>query len=223
MPVAFEQNRKTTRYFILASDQGPAIAVSSVHLMLEDPWFTSLWTLQESYLCTGKSVFLSSEGTPVLNLAQTDIIGMFDLVAAGYGVAHLLDAHEHLLNYGEEGDEAAQLISRAHHGVTQLGFRDCFEFQEMGAYFAARHRTTTLVEDRVYGIMQIFNVKVGIANDPFGAVQVRSLEQLEDELGAALNAPRTRSWHSCMSFYTRKMLESMARSVCCCQGLRGND
>ncbi|RBR25339.1 uncharacterized protein FIESC28_01776 [Fusarium coffeatum] len=133
--------------------------LASTTTMIEDPWFTSLWTLQETFISRDQSVFLCNNGEIVKD-HRGEVIGMVDLMETSYSIFNYLSSQLHLM---EGYQDVHALIKDTISHIERLGFRQCFVFQEMGAYFAARHRKASRSKDRIYGIMQIFDIKSGLS------------------------------------------------------------
>lgn len=57
--------------------------------LLQDPWFTSLWTLQELYLCPA-AIILSREGTPVTQNGGTLDVSRIETLESIYTHANSL-------------------------------------------------------------------------------------------------------------------------------------
>ncbi|KAI0460578.1 heterokaryon incompatibility protein-domain-containing protein [Xylaria acuta] len=172
-----------------------------------DPWFTSLWTLQE-VMMRNDAFIISSEGALVTfcnptmhvpggigNLAafykqQVSIRPMtFSKIAADWGRVYI-----ELLEFAAELEKNSE--------KTQDDCESCFQSKEIGQlinstglnhvssnnpnvqYGVAKYRKTEYPEDRVYGIMQIYNIRVGqsIRSDVSP-----SLDELIEEFGFAIN------------------------------------
>lgn len=142
--------------------------------ILSDPWFSSLWTLQEAFL-RPDAVLFSREAAAV---------PMKDM--GGYH--HILTD---IIRYGDEffargvleiGDPFLE-IRRL---IEDSGLRALISLNGVATYIAAGHRTASRDQDRIYGIQQIFRLRVGKsspANEP-GRSYTR--EQLELEFGTQL-------------------------------------
>lgn len=146
-----------------------------------DPWFSSLWTLQESYISKDIALYTHTmcvfsgherEGRQHFFISdlQNSLMELVRLCEADVSAAH-----PELFNSFRNMAEASGLAARA--------------AEHPMAILAAAHRRTTQREnDRVYGIMQIFDLKLGKTKPgtPTGRGDPFTLPELEDELGAAL-------------------------------------
>lgn len=117
--------------------------------LFRDPWFSSLWTLQEAFL-RWDAVILSKEAGSFVyrHLPQHDMT-LADLL--GYGDALMFpEVIEHGLP--EPYSEMVQLFQRT--GLANVS-------QTLAACTSSKYRTCTRDEDRVYGIQQVFGIRVG--------------------------------------------------------------
>lgn len=171
--------------------------VFGLETLSRDPWFSSLWTLQELVI-RPDAVLLSREGVP-----STATVG--DLTF-NVRVEDLTNMCQHLVVDLEErahgcAPEVIELSKRVVELLLPTGF-DCSRYisNPNYAYSLAQHRTTLRPLDRVYGIMQLYGFKLGesrlllssdVTSTP--AQPPPSLEDLEDELAASLvhSLPRT--------------------------------
>jgi hypothetical protein len=131
--------------------------------MCKDPWFTSLWTLQEAYL-RKSAIFLSKSGDAVFTSSGTFASLQWLLDACEYPWAHASTYTKQVLRA-----VGLDRIS-ARNPVVLLG--------------AARYRETKRPLDRVKGIMQVFGLNIG--NHAYGEREP-SLSDLEVELSQEIN------------------------------------
>lgn len=164
-----------TRY--LSSQIRPVL--QAMRELLEDPWFTSLWTLQEATL-RRDALLLSRDALPVtlegpndVQLFLSRLVDRFDAI-----FRHLTGAlEEHSLHENCTGD--AQDILRA---IQKAGLNFFNARNPNVLYGAARHRQTQFPADRIFGIMAIFRVRVAPTSpDP------QALEELQDMFAHTLN------------------------------------
>ncbi|KAI4593805.1 hypothetical protein KJ359_008846 [Pestalotiopsis sp. 9143b] len=176
----------------------------SLQAFYKDPWFSSLWTLQEAFL-RKDGRFLSRDGSFAWHMDSLDEITFWDsrdgpapiedlrtfcLAELTYVCQHLRPSVEaNLAARGVEGDvddsmalDAADILDFLDvSGLTALS-RD----NPMALYSAAVNRKPSNTLDCVYGIMQVFNFRLGQSNPSVGADLEFTLLDLEDELGIAL-------------------------------------
>ncbi|KAI3392702.1 hypothetical protein diail_5259 [Diaporthe ilicicola] len=170
---------------------------------LSDPWFSSLWTLQEFILRPdaivldryGESLNVLREDLALLVKSrdrQDDLLTLEALCWALHNAQYegrQLQQRRHLLQ--DKGDAAGphilELISRIFRAIQECG---CGTNWLQGPsnpniqYSAAKFRRTTHREDRIYAISQIYNVRVGQSARPMDRP---SLEDLIEEFGLAIN------------------------------------
>lgn len=176
----------------------------SLQAFYKDPWFSSLWTLQEAFL-RKDGRFLSRDGSFAWHMDSLDEITFWDsrdgpapiedlrtfcLAELTYVCQYLRPSVEaNLAARGVEGDvddsmalDAADILDFLDvSGLTALS-RD----NPMALYSAAVNRKPSNTLDCVYGIMQVFNFRLGQSNPSVGADLEFTLLDLEDELGIAL-------------------------------------
>ncbi|KAI3391116.1 hypothetical protein diail_7939 [Diaporthe ilicicola] len=176
----------------------------TVKVIFEDWWFSSLWTLQESVL-RQDALLLCREGIllkELVDLAQpknpmlpTGLTpGYKETPSSGLGtLSHLAETVFGLHN---------QLnFSKPSRALQQQGLRDAILkcLQQTGytspptsnpnvQYAAAKHRKTMREEDRIYGIMAIYGIKVGAAAPGADPKRKYTFVELENEFVSALNA-----------------------------------
>ncbi|KAL8670783.1 MAG: hypothetical protein Q9168_004705 [Polycauliona sp. 1 TL-2023] len=168
-----------TPYLLLDEDWRHHVMVS-LDILDEEPWFSSLWTLQESFLRPSATI-LSKEGkTP----SRTGYAGVyyFNLLRA-WGSIH--DTISKGLRDYADGIPPGVVTSLGHilRRMERLGLRAVDN--PVVLYPAASHRTTTREDDRIYGIMQVFGLRLGKSAMPGTNY---SLAELEIQFADALNS-----------------------------------
>lgn len=142
---------------------------------LTDPWFTSLWTLQEMFLRADATIILAESLTA--HRAEGNEIGTANLIMWANTIISAID------QIPEEDTERLGL-NRLQDLTDRLGFNAGSFENPTVFYTATRFRMTIDPLDRIYAIMQVFRFRLGEAAEPGRKF---SLEQLEDQLGAAIN------------------------------------
>ncbi len=160
--------------------------------LFSDPWFSSLWTLQEACLCD-EAHFLS-KGAQVLMIEGRDT-HKEKVVALEDPTISCQEIKMALLAYAETNQpiqDLLVLIDRSGLSYFHQGFNS--DRSSMLLYPAAYHRTCSEPLDRIYGIMQVYGFKLGASSEPGGLF---TLAELEDQFGEALNriAPMTAQTH----------------------------
>lgn len=198
----------------------------AIQYILGDPWFSSLWTLQEVMMRndaliltqTGESITITPEQ---INWLQGDLpdIPVIDPIA-GIGspatsetslaspwepspyplfitmvVNHLVNIYGALFNViesVESRDDDADIKRRLREACKRIsdrirgaGFTYAFSNNPNVQYGMSRLRQTTYPEDRIYAIMQMYNVRVGQAVRP---TETPSLDALVPEFALAIAA-----------------------------------
>ncbi|KAK1635811.1 hypothetical protein BDP81DRAFT_395357 [Colletotrichum phormii] len=151
-----------------------------------DPWFSSLWTLQEAYLCP-QAMFITRQGEL---LSQSDIDNPAkDPMLLSYFIDYcdhmmtIVTSHEKKPQTIELNDKCLLALKSSIERSGMIGLRSTLPITLLGA---ARHRATSREKDRVYGIMQVFNFRLGKARPVCDPNLDPSLQELEDELGREL-------------------------------------
>ncbi|KAF2252742.1 hypothetical protein BU26DRAFT_515204 [Trematosphaeria pertusa] len=155
----------------------------SIHLMIDaaekfssEPWFSSLWTLQEGYL--RPDAFLRDRNGEPWIYTRSEA-RLFDFVELFHELSETLAS-----SIIVDTPAADELRSR-------IGRSGCLELKSKLPTIllkASQNRTVNpaYVNDRVYGIMQVFGFKLGRAAPDCPPDAQYSLDDLEDQLGAAL-------------------------------------
>jgi hypothetical protein len=134
-----------------------ALADASIILcrLFSDPWFSSLWTLQEAFL-RDTTVILSMEGNAILlpgtRLGHQTLI--IDIIGYCEPVLFRRTRTKHL----------SQLYDKVVQQITISGLSALASTNALAAYIATSHRKCTKDEDRIYGIQQVFGFRVGASS-----------------------------------------------------------
>lgn len=154
--------------------------------LVKDPWFSSLWTLQEAYLCP-RAIMLAKNGRPIWqpDLGPKSYLLLEQLVTRVYLISTVIEyeqpypkSHDwpdlrHLTSLIEESGIAAFAKTR----------------NPMGILTMARYRKTTRKNDRIYGIMQIFGDAFKVGDATVGeenSSRNYTFSELQDEFGSLL-------------------------------------
>jgi hypothetical protein len=150
-----------------------ARVTSLIEELIADPWFSSLWTLQESFLCPNADLIFRDGAKNSLDLCSLKhICELFLTVRDTLSYNDIIRRID--LEYG-----LSDLINKT-------GLLDSLEGNPMGLLTASRNRTTSYEVDRVYGIMQIFDFQLGKSSPEAITGHKYSLDELSDQLGEAL-------------------------------------
>lgn len=160
-------------------------AKATIMRLCKDPWFTSLWTLQEAFL-RKDAIFLSKEGDSVWSYdedAEADVPFSLSKVLATCDNLRLTIERNAKIQHTRTRDSACvELLElMKSFGISALSWDNPMEI-----YAAAWHRKPSNELDSVYGIMQIFGFRLGQSNPQAHQGAKFTLPELEDELGLAL-------------------------------------
>lgn len=162
--------------------------IDVLEALQNEPWFTSLWTLQEFYLRTGGILLSREAGTAdsISNVEEdaiaSDLTYCADVITDAIYELCLLD------DFPPHTDKAK--LDKIVKLVDTLGFGAQNWANSCVLYSATRFRRTRHPLDRVYGIMQVFDLQLGESVEPEKSF---TLEELEIQLAAAL-AKRSPVW-----------------------------
>jgi hypothetical protein len=176
----------------------------ALEAVLSDPWFSSLWTLQEAVL-RRDAFILSREGRSVCIPG----LGQWQFTRLANTCSTLYDDLEILLRLGTLQPQAQDRLSpelaliRAEAAailsaevetmalLRRLIRKASLDFPWTNnpnvAYSAGHFRTATYNLDRIYGIMQIYGINCEPLNSTEGTADT-DLEDLEDQFGQRLVA-----------------------------------
>jgi hypothetical protein len=143
--------------------------------LLLDPWFSSLWTLQEAYL-RDDAVLLSQSGEVISRPNELPPRTLRNLISDFQTIKLILSPYETT----SSSLKALQAVVESS-GLTNI---DISMQAPMLLYSAAYFRTCREELDRVYGIMQVYGLRLGASKQP---ERCFSLDELEDQLAAELN------------------------------------
>lgn len=166
--------------------QAPEIH-TAIFKIVSDPWFTSLWTLQEAFLHRSAIVILKDvRNVPELRwpLKMTSLIVQF------YNIQRTAKRALILIDSTSEYDASSWQHTKDVVAIIEAsGFQSLHNGSPMGALAAAQFRTTIKEVDRVYGIMQVFGDEFSVgeaANSPQQRSHDYTLSELQDEFGRLL-------------------------------------
>lgn len=130
------------------------------YILTSEPWFTSLWTLQEAYL-RPLSCILCQDGRPIP--AYNTIIGDHERFKTITLAMQYISktCHRGLILDSANREEIKLLLEQ----ISRTGLLEVAESNPLLLFKAASFRQVYDKLDRVYGIMQVFGFKVG-ESDP---------------------------------------------------------
>ncbi|KIK54404.1 hypothetical protein GYMLUDRAFT_48765 [Collybiopsis luxurians FD-317 M1] len=165
---------------------------TSYGVIFDDPWFSSLWTLQEVILRSDACV-LSREGDLILQEPKGHLfLTMFINTCQNnyreiekYAIKLEEKRARRYIPLEESEQRTLSLIQEILHMILSAGFYFLFTDNPNVQYGIARYRKTSHEEDRVYAIMQAFGLRVGKSIRPDDEPP---LDQLFDEFALAINS-----------------------------------
>jgi len=164
----------------LTKDQqyGLDLMLKGFHLLTSDPWFSSLWTLQEAYL-RPEMLLLNRNGELWPSVSPSTPMWLKELTTFCEGLHYILK---------RALCRQFNLLQEIQARLQRTGLLGLYMEFPVELLMAAHFRTVgpKRISDRVYGIMQVFDLKLGKSalNSPPG--RDYSLQELEDQLGSAL-------------------------------------
>ena len=168
--------------------------ISSLHkelnVVFADPWFSSLWTLQEVIL-RNDAIALSKEAEAIVwGIGQYTYLTMFinhcqnvfqDLNSIDKRIE---ESKGQYLSLESGRQEIEKKVCEMKQLILQAGFHFLHSSNPNVQYGIARYRRTSRDVDRVYAIMQIYDLRVGKS---IRSKERPPLAELIDEFAAALN------------------------------------
>ena len=174
--------------------QGAEEMIRSLSLLLQDPWFSSLWTLQESLL-QRHAILLNKRGEPVTTHGpwtgeppSTQLLDVSEICAIARRLTD--NAMQTGSSAGHEGSLSPQqeIFQSLRRIIDESGldFRLCPNPNIQ--YAAARFRKTSYLEDRIYAIMQVYGYRLGNSAPSLRKIRHIGLEELELQFLTALTS-----------------------------------
>ncbi|KAL8811730.1 MAG: hypothetical protein Q9200_001563 [Gallowayella weberi] len=173
-------------------------ARASLDDLFIDPWFTSLWTLQEAFLCP--RAYLVPLEASLIRLTPNQKgdrlpVTLATLCSISAALAEIVAAERASVSKSWQADMTNASLLRQERflddvngmliqrGVTALASRS-----PIALYNAAQYRRTRDDKDRVYGIQQVFGFRLGASAPGCNELDPKAFNRhnLEDQLGAAL-------------------------------------
>ncbi|RDW59120.1 hypothetical protein BP5796_12044 [Coleophoma crateriformis] len=155
-----------------------ATGIERIVRFLKEPWLSSLWTLQEAFLCPG-ALLMSQEGAFVSGKA----LGRKDPIRLS-NICHWCKDIYHYCAIGEVSSrlQTTSLLSE----IERSGLLELADDNPLALYIMAQKRNVSKEVDHIYGIMQIFDLQLGSSAPGAHVNYLPSLEELEQEFGVAL-------------------------------------
>lgn len=159
--------------------------LSSISRILQDPWFSSLWTLQESVL-QRHAILLNKRGEPVATngpwTGQSAFCELMEISGA-CGIARSLTDQAMQAESGAVHDGRLSLQSERLQSLRTIIDESGIDFMLCPnpniQYAAARFRKTSRPVDRIYAIMQVYGYRLGNSVTSIPRMRHFGLEDLE--------------------------------------------
>ncbi|RDW58741.1 hypothetical protein BP6252_13217 [Coleophoma cylindrospora] len=154
----------------------------SLSKIFSDPWFSSLWTLQEAYL-RRDAILLSREGLPVPhnNEKNRTLDRLIQRTAVIYNICSTILSHE-----GGNCAQVQQLSRNILRQVDSSGLVQLSTQNPLAVYSVSHSRKSSSYLDRIYGIQQIFEFRLGHSRPGSDPTEHITLVGLEEQLGESL-------------------------------------
>jgi len=159
-------------------------AVDVLECLTVNPWFTSLWTLQEAHVVSD-AIFISKYAESVTyGGLESERFSLLDVLRTCSAVLRKFDVNQRVQRATDTtgAHRFKSLVYKSgfialYNAINPMGLLSASNFREVGP---------ERVNDRVYGIMQVFGFQLGISNPAAPAGKSFTLQELESEMGVAL-------------------------------------
>lgn len=166
--------------------------VEFVRYLVSDPWFTSLWTLQEAFLCPEAMIMMKDARQSLRmwnedpTVARLNVQQIVMILSMTYNELRTETPGDHT----EAPNWTKTNLENIERAIEETGLLHLTSRCPTSLLAMAQYRQTSKDNqtDRVYGIMQCFDLRVGKSRPGARPDLVLTLDQLEDELGADLMA-----------------------------------
>ncbi|KAL8811732.1 MAG: hypothetical protein Q9200_001565 [Gallowayella weberi] len=158
---------------------------STLSILLEDPWFSSLWTLQESVL-QRHALLMDKSGQPIITngpwLGESPVTQLMDVSGACAVARVAIDQGIHASQAANPAATSVPHVERIQslHTIIDRGGIDFTLCPNPNIqYSAAIFRQTSRPEDRIYAIMQVYGYRLGNSAPSIQRLKSFSLADLE--------------------------------------------
>ncbi|KAL8785653.1 MAG: hypothetical protein Q9195_008550 [Heterodermia aff. obscurata] len=155
------------------------LAITNLKSLTADRWFSSLWTLQEAFLC--QWAYLISGEIEEIYSDSPQLHSVFHACKTLKGIckSRVAEKKSHDDYVTSPELQLIELIERNGLGALEAE-------NPMALYTVASNRVTSRSEDRTYGIMQVFGFQLEISASDAKSLAIVDLLQLELQLGQQL-------------------------------------
>lgn len=178
----------------------------AVDTLLDDWWFSSLWTLQEMGL-RSDAVIISCDADPIRMKTPLPNTTDFHSIASTdrlYLLQYILGQSTY------ENSQHKETSEKIRRRILEAGYitKMAYTSNPNTMYTLAYQRKASRELDRIYGIMALYNIQVGSAVIGADTERKYTLEELEDEFVLALNVKSTFLGQSFMHIEKPKLEKS---------------
>ena len=173
-------------------------ARASLDGLFVDPWFTSLWTLQEAFLCP--HAFLLPLEAALIRVNCKSRLGTFHptleaLCTISTALYEIVELERQSVHQKWQADKTnpelniqVKFLSEVHYMLIHRGLTALATRSPIALYSISQYRRTINDTDRVYGIQQVFGFRLGLTAKGYSTSNKKQFNRfvLEDQLGAAL-------------------------------------
>lgn len=167
--------------------------IEFVKYLTVDPWFSSLWTLQEAFLRPDAFIMTRNARESLWDeknagKVMTTLTIVLDAVWSTWAAIDVTRFRDDLVFGAGWGDSTS--VEKLKRSIEESGLIQLYNRCPTGLLATAQYRQTgpDNTTDRIYGIMQVFDLRVGKSRPGADPGHVFTLDELQDELGAALSA-----------------------------------
>lgn len=169
------QHGGLTSYIMKSKSERPKSTVISllgaIQGLVAQPWFTSLWTLQEAYLCKDAILVSRSSTVPVLGAVMDEELEI--PITLNWLLVRCQQVFTTCMSME---DAPAKEVCQ---DLVDSGLLSLSSKNEWTLYSASTKRQASLQNDRIYGIMQIYSISLG---------QQPNFSALQDAFGFLMNS-----------------------------------
>lgn len=167
--------------------QGAEAFHAELVAILQDPWFSSLWTLQESVL-QRHAILLNKSGLPITTtgpwIGESPMTQLMDLSGACAFTRAMIDSKiqaEGAADPGAISSTRVEKMQSIRSTIDHSGIDFTLCPNPNIQYAAAIYRQTSRPEDRIYAIMQVYGYRLGNSAPEIKKLKRFTLSDLETQ------------------------------------------
>ncbi|CAD6567919.1 MAG: hypothetical protein ASARMPRED_001188 [Alectoria sarmentosa] len=197
--MAYAEEKKQDSARVKAFMSWLATARASLDDIFIDPWFTSLWTLQEAFLCQNAYILpleahLTAGGSePSFKIGSHTTLEAICTMSTTLN--QVIKSERPIVQAQWQANRAdpdirkrLKYLEEVYNMLNQRGILALATRNPIALYNIAQYRCTMHDRDRVYGIQQIFGLRLGTSAPGVSDSRSKYFNRfvLEDQLGAAI-------------------------------------